>query len=156
MATVLIVDDSRTSRRILRNLIESNGYTVVGEAENGEIGFLRYKELKPDIVTMDITMPQMDGIESLSLIKHEDPDAKVSLETNSLKVTLTGKEKLLNSISADDIFGVAELSSADLSEGQHTIGVSISSPDGSTVSGNYSVVIRIIREKPRTEDNASS
>lgn len=87
---------------------------------------------------------------------NEDPDAKVSLETNSLKVTLTGKEKLLNSISTDDIFGVAELSSADLSEGQHTIGVSISSPDGSTVSGNYSVVIRIIREKPHTEDNASS
>ncbi len=99
MATVLIVDDSRTSRRILRNLIESNGYTVVGEAENGEIGFLRYKELKPDIVTMDITMPQMDGIESLSLIKHEDPDAKV------IMVTAAGqKEKMVEALKrgADD------------------------------------------------------
>ena len=99
MATVLIVDDSRTSRRILRNLIESNGYTVVGEAENGEIGFLRYKELKPDIVTMDITMPQMDGIESLILIKHENPDAKV------IMVTAAGqKEKMVEALKrgADD------------------------------------------------------
>ena len=99
IATVLIVDDSRTSRRILRNLIESNGYTVVGEAENGEIGFLRYKELKPDIVTMDITMPQMDGIESLSLIKHENPDAKV------IMVTAAGqKEKMVEALKrgADD------------------------------------------------------
>lgn len=84
---------------------------------------------------------------------NKDPKAEVTLETASLKVTLTGKEKLLNSISADDIYGVAELASADLSVGQHTIGISISSPDGATVTGNYSVVIRIKRESTQTDEN---
>lgn len=81
MATVLIVDDSKTSRKILRNLLEENGFEVIDDAENGEIGYLKYKELRPDIVTMDITMPNMDGIESLSLIKRENPDAKVVMIT---------------------------------------------------------------------------
>lgn len=81
MATVLIVDDSKTSRKILRNLLEENGFEVIDDAENGEIGYLKYKELRPDVVTMDITMPNMDGIESLSLIKRENPDAKVVMIT---------------------------------------------------------------------------
>lgn len=93
MANVLIVDDSRTSRRILRNIVESNGHVVVGEAENGEIGYLKYKELRPDIVTMDITMPNMDGIESLSLIKKEDENAKV------IMITAAGqKEKMVEAL----------------------------------------------------------
>lgn len=93
MATVLIVDDSRTSRRILRNMLEANGYDIVGEAENGEIGYLKYKELLPDIVTMDITMPNMDGIESLSLIKRENADAKVVM------ITAAGqKEKMVDAL----------------------------------------------------------
>lgn len=93
MANVLIVDDSRTSRRILRNIIETNGHVVVDEAENGEIGYLKYKELRPDIVTMDITMPHMDGIESLSLIKREDENAKV------IMITAAGqKEKMVEAL----------------------------------------------------------
>lgn len=93
MATVLIVDDSRTSRKILRNLLEENGFTVVGDAENGEIGYLKYKELRPDIVTMDITMPSMDGIESLSLIKRENENAKVVM------ITAAGqKEKMVEAL----------------------------------------------------------
>lgn len=93
MATVLIVDDSRTSRRILRNMLEANGYDIVGEAENGEIGYLKYKELLPDVVTMDITMPNMDGIESLSLIKRENADAKVVM------ITAAGqKEKMVDAL----------------------------------------------------------
>ncbi|MCM1569689.1 MAG: response regulator [Roseburia sp.] len=93
MATILIVDDSRTSRRILRNILESDGHTVVDEAENGEIGYLKYKELKPEIVTMDITMPNMDGIESLSLIKKENKDAKV------IMITAAGqKEKMVEAL----------------------------------------------------------
>ena len=54
---ILIVDDSRTSRRMLRNILVENGHEVIGEAENGQIGFEKYIELKPDIVTLDITMP---------------------------------------------------------------------------------------------------
>ena len=93
MATVLIVDDSRTSRKILRNLLEKNGFTVVGDAENGEDGYLKYKELQPDITTMDITMPSMDGIESLSLIKRENKDAKVVM------ITAAGqKEKMVDAL----------------------------------------------------------
>lgn len=93
MADIMIVDDSRTSRKILREILERNGHTVVAEAVNGEDGYLKYKELNPDIVTMDITMPQMDGVECLSLIKKVNPEAKV------LMITAAGqKEKMLESI----------------------------------------------------------
>ena len=77
MANILIVDDSRTSRRILRGILEGDGHTVVGEATNGQEGFDKYVELKPDLVTMDITMPVMTGVESLKKIKTDFPDAKV-------------------------------------------------------------------------------
>lgn len=77
MANILIVDDSRTSRRILRGILEGAGHTIVDEAKNGEEGYLMYKQYKPDLVTMDITMPVMTGVESLKLIKKDFEDAKV-------------------------------------------------------------------------------
>ena len=77
LARVLIVDDSRTSRKLMRNILESNDFEVVDEAGNGEDAWTKYKELKPDLVTMDITMPKMDGVEALSLIKKENPDARI-------------------------------------------------------------------------------
>jgi len=93
MATVLLVDDSRTSRKMLRSLLERNGFDIIGEAVNGEEGYLQYKELHPDIVTMDITMPVMDGIESLTLIKREDANAKVVM------ITAAGqKEKMVEAL----------------------------------------------------------
>ena len=93
MATVLLVDDSRTSRRMLRGLLERGGFEIIGEATNGEEGYLKYKELKPDLVTMDITMPTMDGIESLTLIKHVDENAKVVM------ITAAGqKEKMVEAL----------------------------------------------------------
>lgn len=85
MAKILIVDDSRTSRRILRNLLTEERYDVV-EAENGENGILKYKEEAPDLVTMDITMPIMDGLEALKKIKEYDFAAKV------IMVTAAGQE----------------------------------------------------------------
>lgn len=81
MAKILIVDDSRTSRKILKAILESEGYEVIGEATNGLEGYDRYVELRPDIVTMDITMPVLDGIESLKKIKSGYPDAKVVMVT---------------------------------------------------------------------------
>ena len=81
MASILIVDDSRTSRKILKGILESEGYEVVGEATNGQEGYERYVELKHDVVTMDITMPVLDGIEALKKIKGEYPDAKVVMVT---------------------------------------------------------------------------
>lgn len=93
MATVLIVDDSRTSRKILKGVLEKGGFEVVGEAVNGEEGYLKYKELTPDIVTMDITMPVMDGIESLTLIKKANADSKVVM------ITAAGqKEKMVDAL----------------------------------------------------------
>ena len=93
MATVLIVDDSRTSRKILRGVLERGGFEIIGEATNGEEGYLKYKELNPDLVTMDITMPTMDGIESLSLIKHANEKAKV------IMITAAGqKEKMVEAL----------------------------------------------------------
>lgn len=77
MANILIVDDSRTSRKILRGILESEGHVVVDEAKNGEEGYQLYEKYKPDLVTMDITMPVMSGVESLKKIKADYPDAKV-------------------------------------------------------------------------------
>lgn len=82
MARILIVEDMKVERMLLRETLEKAGHEVVGEATNGEEGFQMYKELKPDIVTMDITMPKMNGIESLSLIRHFDDQAKVIMVTS--------------------------------------------------------------------------
>lgn len=81
MAKILIVDDSRTSRKILKGILESEGYEIISEATNGQEGYERYVELKPDVVTMDITMPVLDGIEALKKIKTEFPEAKVIMVT---------------------------------------------------------------------------
>jgi two-component system chemotaxis response regulator CheY len=81
VASILIVDDSKTSRKLLRELLETNGFEIAGEAVDGEEGYQMFKSLHPDLVTMDITMPKMDGIESLSLIRHVDENAKVIMIT---------------------------------------------------------------------------
>ncbi|MCL1829563.1 MAG: response regulator [Oscillospiraceae bacterium] len=77
MAKVLIVDDASFMRISIKNMLTKNGYEVVGEAENGKIGVEKYKELSPDIVTMDITMPEMSGLDALKEIVKSDPAAKV-------------------------------------------------------------------------------
>ena len=83
MATVLIVDDSRTSRRILRNILTENGYEIVGEAEDGQIGYEKYIELSPELVTLDITMPVLDGLGCLQKIMNFDKHAKVIMVTSA-------------------------------------------------------------------------
>ena len=74
---VLIVDDSPIIRRILRKLLENSGYEVCGEGTNGKEGADLYKKLSPDVVLMDITMPLMDGVESLKKIIEFDKNANV-------------------------------------------------------------------------------
>lgn len=81
MAKILIIDDSRMSRRMLRSILEGIGHEIVGEAGNGEEGLALYQELSPDVVTMDITMPEMDGIKCLKEIMQEDSEAKVLMVT---------------------------------------------------------------------------
>jgi two-component system chemotaxis response regulator CheY len=77
MKKVLIVDDAAFMRMVIRKLLEDNGFEVVDEAENGEVAVQKYIEHKPDVVTMDITMPQMSGIEALKAIREYDDKAKV-------------------------------------------------------------------------------
>ena len=77
MAKVLIVDDAAFMRISIKNMLTKNGYDVVGEAENGLVGIELYKELQPDIVTMDITMPEMSGLDALKEITKIDPQAKI-------------------------------------------------------------------------------
>lgn len=74
---VLITDDTAFMRMTLRNILEKNGYEVVGEAEDGQVAVEKYAELKPDLVTMDITMPRMDGITAIKKIIEGDSQAKI-------------------------------------------------------------------------------
>ena len=74
---VLICDDAAFMRMMIKNVLVKGGYNVVGEAENGAKAVEKYKELSPDLVLMDITMPEMDGIQALKEIKKIDGGAKV-------------------------------------------------------------------------------
>ncbi|MCK4541028.1 MAG: response regulator [Spirochaetales bacterium] len=74
---VIIIDDLSFMRTAIREILEDAGIMVAGEAENGLAGFELYNELQPEVVLMDITMPVMDGIESLKKIREKYPDARV-------------------------------------------------------------------------------
>ncbi|XEC97120.1 response regulator [Paenibacillus tarimensis] len=74
---ILVVDDAAFMRMMIRDILSKNGYEVVGEAQDGAQAIEKYKELKPDLITMDITMPEMDGIAALKEIKKIDGNAKV-------------------------------------------------------------------------------
>ena len=84
MANILIVDDSRTSRKILRGLLEREGHTVVAEATNGQEGYDLYAQHRPNLVTMDITMPVLNGVESLKKIIADFYFIKTFLQTRNL------------------------------------------------------------------------
>ena len=74
---ILICYHAAFMRMMIKDILTKNGYTVVGEAENGAKAVEKYAELKPDLVLMDITMPEMDGIQALKKIKEADPSATV-------------------------------------------------------------------------------
>lgn len=77
MAKILIVDDAAFMRMMIKDILTKNGYEVIGEAANGIQAVELYKANQPDLVTMDITMPEMDGIEAVKQIKAVNPGAKV-------------------------------------------------------------------------------
>jgi len=77
MARVLVVDDAMFMRKMVAQLIESSGHVVVGEAGNGQEALEKYRELSPDLVIMDITMPDVDGIQGVTLIRNEFPEARI-------------------------------------------------------------------------------
>lgn len=72
---ILIVDDAAFMRMMIKDILGKNGFEVVGEAQDGAQAIEKYKELEPDLITMDITMPEMDGITALKEIKKINPEA---------------------------------------------------------------------------------
>ena len=74
---ILICDDAAFMRMMIKDILTKNGYNIVGEAENGAKAVEKYAELKPDLVLMDIIMPEMDGIEALKKIKAADANASI-------------------------------------------------------------------------------
>lgn len=93
MAKILLVDDAAVMRMMLQDILESEGFEIVGEAENGAEAFEKYKELKPDLVLMDITMPKVDGIKGVQLIREFDVNAKIIMCS-----AMGQKELVLNAI----------------------------------------------------------
>lgn len=89
MASVLIADDSLFMRTLIRGMLEDEGYTVAGEAENGSACVEKYRELEPEIVTLDVTMDGMDGMQALSALMQINPAAKV------LMVSALGQERII-------------------------------------------------------------
>jgi two-component system, chemotaxis family, chemotaxis protein CheY len=77
VARILICDDSSFMRLMLRKILTASGHEVVGEAGNGKQAVEMYKKLRPDVTTMDITMPEVDGLSALKLIRAENSQAKV-------------------------------------------------------------------------------
>ncbi len=86
---VLIVDDSAFVIKQLTQIFVSEKYDIVGTAENGEEGLMKFKELKPDLITLDITMPKMDGLTALSKIMEYDKTTKVVM------ISALGKEDMV-------------------------------------------------------------
>lgn len=77
MAKILIVDDAAFMRMTIKKMLEAHNHIVIGEAENGIEAVKKFAELSPDVVLLDITMPEMNGVDALKRIKEMDKDAKV-------------------------------------------------------------------------------
>ncbi|MDR3288295.1 MAG: response regulator [Peptococcaceae bacterium] len=76
-ANILIVDDAAFMRMMLKDILTKNGFTIAGEAENGAVAVSKYMELKPELTVMDITMPEMDGLQAVKEIRKLDPQARI-------------------------------------------------------------------------------
>ncbi|MGL4369094.1 MAG: response regulator [Spirochaetota bacterium] len=91
MPSALIVDDSKFMRKIIRDTLESGGYRITGEAENGYEAISLYKAERPDFVTMDVTMMGKDGLRTVDELVALDPDAKI------IVISALGERTLMNS-----------------------------------------------------------
>ena len=77
--TIMVVDDSPFASKQIKDIVEANGYEVIGYAKNGEEGIKMYEELHPDIVILDIIMPGIDGLETAQILKKNDPKATIMM-----------------------------------------------------------------------------
>ena len=89
MSKILIVDDASVITEMIQSVLETHGHQIAGVARNGLEAFEKYKELKPDIVLMDILMPGMDGMQSIKKIMEYDQKAKIVV------VTALGRPELM-------------------------------------------------------------
>lgn len=89
MSKIMIVDDAAFMRITIKNMLKKSTHEVIGEAENGRVAIERYKMLLPDVVTMDITMPEMDGLTALKEILRVNPAANV------IMVSAMGQEAMV-------------------------------------------------------------
>jgi two-component system, chemotaxis family, chemotaxis protein CheY len=112
MARVLVVDDAAFMRKMVTDALTGGGHEVVGEAGNGAEAVARYQELRPDVMTLDITMPEKDGITALQEIIAVDPDAKVIMcsalgqESKVLEsIKLGAKDFVVKPFQADRVLG---------------------------------------------------
>jgi len=110
MAKILVVDDAMFMRKVVSDALLSGGHEVVGEASNGQEAIDRYKELRPDVVTLDITMPEKDGIAALHEIIALDPSARIVMcsalgqETKVLEAVKAGaKDFVVKPFQADRV-----------------------------------------------------
>lgn len=85
----MIVDDAAFMRMIIKDILKAEGFEIAGEADNGAKAVAKYEEIRPDLVTMDITMPEMDGIEAVKTICDKHPEAKI------LMVSAIGQKTLV-------------------------------------------------------------
>ena len=90
MEKCLIVDDSRFMRDMIRDILTQGGYEVIGGAYCGDEAVIKYEEVRPDFVTMDINMPSMDGLDAAKRIMEKDPEAKIIMCS-----ALMGKEQVV-------------------------------------------------------------
>src|SRR5271167_577033 len=101
VARVLVVDDAMFMRKVVPDALKSGGHEVIGEAANGEEAIHRFKELRPDVMTLDITMPEMDGLAALREIIALDPSARVVMcsaigqESKVLEAVKTGAKDFI-------------------------------------------------------------
>ena len=86
---ILVVDDATFIRTMVKDILSPHGFEIAGEATNGSEAVAKYEELKPDLVTMDITMKEKDGLEAAQEILSRHPDARI------IMVTALGQEKML-------------------------------------------------------------
>lgn len=89
LPTVLVVDDTLFMRDAMKAMLQETGFDVIGEAENGKQAIEQYFKLQPDVVTMDITMPVMSGLDATKEIIKDDPNAKICI------VTALGQQKVI-------------------------------------------------------------
>jgi two-component system chemotaxis response regulator CheY len=113
MANVLVVDDMEYCRHIIAKILTEAGHTIVGEADNGADAVRKYKELRPDVTTMDITMPVMDGLEALREIMEFDSEAKVVMISTSGQDSVISEAFALGAIEfvskESDYLNIAEI-----------------------------------------------